>query len=239
MVGRRPDGNEIEGFETEEAEERQTVLDIRILELLSARMCHDLISPVSAINNGIELVTEIEDDMRGEAMSLIGDSAQAASSLLQFYRAALGSARSADGGPLGVSEARKRALEALGGGRIEIDWADAGSAAPSFVAGRNVKLLLALVMLAHDVLPGAGQITVRLTLEGAVAAAEVSAAKEGFIVSEEFAAAIDGSVAPETLTPKTVTGAYTRLLAETLGTSLDCDMEPGHAAFRVRLSDLG
>lgn len=215
-------------------------MDIRILELLSARMCHDLISPVSAINNGIELVTEIEDDMRGEAMSLIGDSATAASALLQFYRAALGSARSADGGPLGVVEARKRTLEALGGGRIEIDWPESeAKAVPSFVAGRNVKLVLALCMLASDVLPGAGGIAVRLTPDGGSVALEVSAAKEGFAVSEAFAAVLDGSVAMEALTPKTVTAAYSRLLAETLCTSLECDMESGRAAFRARLTDQG
>lgn len=211
-------------------------MDIRIIELLSARLCHDLISPVSAINNGIELVTEMEDDMRGEAMSLIGDSATAAARLLQFYRAALGSARAADGGPLSVGEARKRTLEALGGGRIAIDWPEPDMAeALSFVAGRNVKLVLALVMLAHDVLPGAGEIAVRLTPDGMSAAVEVSARKEGFVLSEAFEAAITGSVAPEVLTPKTVTGAYGRLLAETLGTSLHCDAEPGRVAFRVRL----
>lgn len=203
-------------------------------------MCHDLISPVSAINNGIELVTEIEDDMRGEAMSLIGDSAGAASTLLQFYRAALGSARSANGGPLGVEEARKRTLEALGGGRINIDWPESeATAAPSFVAGRNVKLVLALVMLASDVLPGAGDIAVRLTPDDGAVVLEVSAAKEGFAVSEAFAAALQGADAAGALTPKTVTAAYSRLLAETLGTSLEYDVAPGRAAFRARLADQG
>ena len=54
------------------------VVDIRLIELLSARMCHDLISPVSAIGNGVELMTEFDDQMQGEALGLIGESAQAA-----------------------------------------------------------------------------------------------------------------------------------------------------------------
>jgi histidine phosphotransferase ChpT len=49
------------------------LLDLRVLELLSSKLCHDLISPVSAINNGVELIEDIGGDVVDEAMSLIGN----------------------------------------------------------------------------------------------------------------------------------------------------------------------
>ncbi len=67
-------------------------VDPRVIELLCSRLCHDLISPVSAINNGFELIAEFGDEMRGEAMSLMGDSAREAARRLKFFRIAFGAA---------------------------------------------------------------------------------------------------------------------------------------------------
>jgi hypothetical protein len=72
-------------------------IDARLLELISARLCHDLVGPVSAIGNGVELVTEFGEDMRGEALALIAQSAAEAANRLQFFRIAFGSAAGADG----------------------------------------------------------------------------------------------------------------------------------------------
>jgi histidine phosphotransferase ChpT len=63
-------------------------LDSRVTELLCARLCHDLIGPIAAVNNGVELVRDYGDEMQGEALALIGESANKASQLLQFYRVA-------------------------------------------------------------------------------------------------------------------------------------------------------
>lgn len=192
-------------------------MDIRILELLSARMCHDLISPVSAIGNGVELVTEFDDQMQGEALSLIGESARAASRLLQFYRAALGSARASDGGPLGLDEARLRTLEALGNGRIHINWPEAGVMSDRQVSRLGVKLLMSLVLLASDLLPGAGEIIVGGRQDEKGIAAEVSAVKDGYTLSNEDRRAIARITSSDDLTPRTVIAYYCAALAESLG----------------------
>jgi hypothetical protein len=68
-------------------------------------MCHDLISPVLAIGNDVELVTGFDYGMQGKALRLIGESDAAASRLLQCYRAAFGAARSSDGSPFGLAGA--------------------------------------------------------------------------------------------------------------------------------------
>lgn len=65
-------------------------LDLRAVELLCSRLCHDLVSPVGAISNGVELLTEMGPD--AEALTLVGQSAQAAANRLKFYRVAYGAA---------------------------------------------------------------------------------------------------------------------------------------------------
>lgn len=68
---------------------------------LASRLCHDLISPVGAVNSGIELLTEFGDDPDGESMQLIATSAKTASEKLQFFRIAYGNAGSGANIPLG------------------------------------------------------------------------------------------------------------------------------------------
>src|SRR5947208_13565071 len=61
-------------------------VDLRVVELLAARLCHDLIGPVAAIGNGAELLADEDADFVRDAVALVGDSARKANSRLQFYR---------------------------------------------------------------------------------------------------------------------------------------------------------
>src|SRR6516162_1014223 len=69
-------------------------IDMRVLDLLTARLCHELNGPIAAINNGVERRAEDDADPgflfgRGcmrDAASLVSDSARRAGSRLQFYR---------------------------------------------------------------------------------------------------------------------------------------------------------
>jgi len=53
----------------------EPTIELRVAELLASRLCHDLISPVGAVNNGTELLTEFGEDPDGESMQLIATSA--------------------------------------------------------------------------------------------------------------------------------------------------------------------
>ena len=75
-------------------------IDLRVLELLSSKICHDLISPVSAINNGVELIEDIGGSVVDEAMQLIGTSAGLAARRLKMFRIAYGRAGSEENVPL-------------------------------------------------------------------------------------------------------------------------------------------
>src|ERR1700745_1622078 len=74
-------------------------IDLRVVELLAARLCHDLIGPVAAVGNGAELLAEEEPEFIRDAVSLVGDSAKKASRRLQFHRCAWGFSGGALTGP--------------------------------------------------------------------------------------------------------------------------------------------
>src|SRR5256885_16016927 len=98
-------------------------VDLRVLELLSSRLCHELISPVGAINNGIELMDEDDPDFVKEATQLIGNSARTAGRRLDFYRFAYGSGRAGTG--------RDVAMGLLEGGKARCTWDDAVNDLPN------------------------------------------------------------------------------------------------------------
>src|SRR6185437_6806303 len=78
--------------------EMSMLVEMRVVELLNSRLCHELVSPVGAINNGVELLGEEDPDFVRDAIQLIGQSARKASQRLQFYRFAYGTAVSAGSG---------------------------------------------------------------------------------------------------------------------------------------------
>jgi histidine phosphotransferase ChpT len=93
--------------------------DLQILELVSSRLCHDLISPVGAVANGLELMAEEGDDeLMADARRLVESSSQRASALLQMFRSAYGNAGNQPS--FGAGEAVKLAREALDGNRVEL-----------------------------------------------------------------------------------------------------------------------
>jgi histidine phosphotransferase ChpT len=92
--------------------------DLSILELVCSRLCHDLISPVGAVGNGLELMAEEGDaELMEDARKLVESSTQRASALLQMFRCAYGNA--GNQASFGAGEAVKLAREALDANRVE------------------------------------------------------------------------------------------------------------------------
>jgi histidine phosphotransferase ChpT len=125
--------------------------------LLCSRLCHDLLSPVGALNNGIELLADEQDpDMRARCIDLLGESARASANKLKFFRLAFGAA-GGFGEEVDTREART-AIEGLFGldGRIQIGWmVDEPTMSKS-----ALKILLNLVLIAGDALVRGGRLDV-------------------------------------------------------------------------------
>jgi len=125
--------------------------------LLCSRLCHDLMSPVGALNNGIELLADEQDpDMRDRCLELLSDSAKATANKLKFFRLAFGAA-GGFGDQVATSEART-ALEGLVGadGKIELGW----MVGAEKLSKGATKLLLNLALIAGDALVRGGRLDV-------------------------------------------------------------------------------
>src|SRR5215469_1849385 len=130
---------------------------VDLASLLCSRLCHDLMSPVGALNNGIELLgDETDAEMREKCLELLGDSARATASKLKFFRLAFG----AGGGfaeEIDTAEAQAT-LEGLFGaeGKVELGWVVESSKLPKGA----IKLLLNLALLAGDALVRGGRLDI-------------------------------------------------------------------------------
>lgn len=131
--------------------------------LLCSRLCHDLMSPVGALNNGIELLADEQDpDMRDRCLELLSDSARVTANKLKFFRLAFGAA-GGFGDAVDTKEART-ALEGLIGtdGKVRLGWM-IGDAKLSKSA---TKLLLNLSLIASDALVRGGRLDVGAENDG-------------------------------------------------------------------------
>lgn len=127
--------------------------------LLSSRICHDVISPVGAIVNGLEVLEDEKDEeMRGFALDLIKKSARNASARLQFCRLAFGAAGSA-GASIDTGDAEQVARGLLADDRTQVEW----DAARVLMPKNKVKLVLNLCLIAAATIPRGGTIKVRIS----------------------------------------------------------------------------
>jgi histidine phosphotransferase ChpT len=130
---------------------------VELASLLCSRLCHDLLSPVGALNNGIELLADEQDpEMRERCLELLAESARASANKLKFFRIAFG-AGGGFGDEIDTREANS-ALEGLYGAdkRVELGWMVADDKLPKGA----VKLLLNLAMIAGDALVRGGRLDV-------------------------------------------------------------------------------
>ena len=130
--------------------------------LLCSRVCHDLISPVGAIVNGLEVLDEDKgEETKVFALDLIKKSAQQASAKLQFCRLAFGAAGSA-GAQIDLGDAEKVARGLLGDDKTTIVW----NLPRELLPKNRVKLLLNMLLIAVGTIPRGGTLTVGAAEDG-------------------------------------------------------------------------
>ena len=132
-----------------------TLSAVDLAALLCSRVCHDIISPVGAINNGLELLDEGGADQ--DAMNLIRQSAKNASARLQFARIAFGAAGSA-GMQIDTGDAEAVTTAFMANEKPELVWSGGRALLPK----NQVKLLLNLALVALAAIPRGGKITITL-----------------------------------------------------------------------------
>jgi histidine phosphotransferase ChpT len=185
---------------------------LELAALLCSRVCHDLISPVGAIVNGLEVLDDNpKPEDRDFALDLIRKSAKTASARLQFCRLAFGAAGSASA-QIDLGDALNMAKGHIEDGKCTIAWN-----LPRLLLPKNrVKLLLNMLIIAQQTIPRGGTLTVDPTGEGEAMAFRVTAAGLNARVPQNIVTLLSSDQGPS-VDAHAVQPYYTRLLAESCG----------------------
>ena len=203
--------------------------------LLVSRVCHDLISPVAAISNGLEILADEQDaEMRAHAMRLIEHSVGQAKARLLFARMAFGAMGSA-GAEIDLREVEAVADEFFKVGKAKLSWES-----PSIAVDKEiVRVLLNLAALGADCIPRGGILSVKVE------------APRGALVCSIVAKGLKANLAPdikeglalatpaEDLTGRTIAPFVTALLAKRLGGSITHSHEGDTVRFDVKFDRRG
>jgi histidine phosphotransferase ChpT len=177
--------------------------------LLCSRVCHDIISPVGAITNGLEVLEEEQsDEMKEFAFDLIRKSATQASAKLQFARIAFGAAGSA-GAEIDLADAEKVAAGLMAGEKAELSW----EAPRALMAKNKVKLLLNMLLLAMNAVPRGGTIKVTVSEQVDAPTFRFECSGPSARVPPSLERLVPGDIAGETIDAHAVQPYYAGLLA--------------------------
>src|SRR5207237_22208 len=166
--------------------------------LLCSRLCHDLLSPVGALNNGLELLADEHDpEMRARCLDLLNESARTSANKLKFFRLAFGAA-GGFGDEVDAREA-KAAIEGMfgEGGRVEIGW----MVEPATLSKPALKVLLNLALIAGDALVRGGRLDIGA--EKTANGTEMVVRAEGprLVLDPELRQALEGRTDAADVTP--------------------------------------
>jgi histidine phosphotransferase ChpT len=189
------------------------VESLDLAALLCSRVCHDLISPVGAIVNGLEVMEDDNDqETKAFAMDLIKKSVRQASAKLQFCRLAFGAAGSA-GAQIDLGDAEKVARGFLEDDKTSIAWN-----LPRLLMAKNrVKLLLNMLLIAGQSIPRGGKLVVDPVGEGEMMGFRISATGSYAKVPQAVPELLAGGSHNGSVDAHAVQPYYTGLLARDCG----------------------
>ncbi|RJF63766.1 histidine phosphotransferase ChpT [Rhodopseudomonas palustris] len=185
---------------------------LELAALLCSRVCHDLISPVGAIVNGLEVLDDSnKQEDKDFALDLIRKSAKTASARLQFCRLAFGAAGSA-GAQIDLGDAQNMARGHFEDDKTKITWN-----LPRLLLAKNrVKLLLNMLIIAQQTIPRGGTLTVEPVGDGEALSFRVISAGLNVRTPQNVVDMLSGRHAGP-IESHGVQPYYTRLLAEACG----------------------
>ena len=190
---------------------------LELASLLCSRLCHDLLSPVGALSNGLELLADEKDpEMRKRCFELLEQSAKISADKLKFFRLAFGAA-GGFGELVPVDEPRSLVDALIGNnGRITANWALGAPALPKTA----VKVLLNLSMIAIEALVRGGTLDIGAELREGASEIVIRAAGPKIAFDPVIGRALDGSLEPGELSSRTAPAFMLYQLAASTGGGL-------------------
>ena len=182
---------------------------LRVAELLSARLCHELAGPAAAVDNGVELILDLPLDPGPEAMALVAESSRQLTHRLRFYRFAYGYEGRGEAAGASPCELAARHFE---GGKIACDYG-------AKVCGLDLaqqQLGCNLLLVGADALVRGG----RLALDAAGSELRLEVSGEDVHLASEHVAALNPKTPAAAVTVRSVQAYFAGLLAHALGRRL-------------------
>ncbi len=213
-----------------------TISPVDFASLLCSRLCHDLLSPVGALNNGLELLAdETDPEMRLRCLELLSESAKASANKLKFFRLAFGAA-GGFGETVDSREARA-AIEGLFGDnhRVKLGWLVEDAVLPK----PAIKVLLNLSLIAGDALVRGGQLDIGAETRGDTVEIVVRGDGPRIILDSELRSALEGASADMVITPRAAAAFLVHALVDENGGTLqvsppDAEVLLFGVAFKLR-----
>lgn len=185
------------------------MLPVDFSSLLCSRLCHDLISPIGALNNGIELLEDDDNDneRQKQCLALLKESALQASNRLKFFRLAFGSGGNYEANiPMG--EVKSAISGLFPAEKVTIQWLVADTALPKTA----VKVLLNLSLIAGESLVRGGTLSLAAERHGKFIEIGVKAEGPKTVLSDDFRRALEGTLPKESIDSRAAPAALARQL---------------------------
>lgn len=195
--------------------------------LLCSRLCHDLVSPVGALSNGIEILADEQDEaMREQVIALIERSARQTAARLQFFRLAFG-AGGGFGSRIETREAKKALGGLLDGSKTVLDW----QVEPVTMGRDGLKLMLGLALIAFEGLVRGGRLGIALQERAGLARLAIAAEGERFILLDPIRRALEGTLPEAEAEPRSAPALLAGHVARHLGCAIEVETGAGTASF--------
>jgi histidine phosphotransferase ChpT len=210
-----------------------TLDSLDLAALLCSRVCHDEISPVGAIVNGLEVLEDENDaSMRDFALDLIRKSAKQASARLQFARLAFGAAGSA-GASIDLGDAEQVARGMFQDDKVAFSW----SAPRALFPKNRVKLLLNLVVIATTAVPRGGSVAV--TVQGDAESCEFTLLSKGLNarIPPHAEALLAGAPEGGTVDAHGIQVFYAGMVARAAGMNVTLGLQGDEVTIRATMAD--
>ena len=197
--------------------------DIEFTALMVSRVCHDLVGPLGAVVNGLEVLEDERDAvMREDAIKLVTSSANQALARIQFMRIAFGAAGSA-GAELDLGEIGRLIEGLLEGGKVRLEWN-----VPRTYWGKNwAKLLMNATLLGVDSLPRGGVVTVEAGADAAAPKFRVIASGQVARMSEDVERTLRGEPPAGPVDARGIQPVLTQRLAREVNAGLAVSAREG------------
>ena len=188
--------------------------EIEFSALMVSRVCHDLVGPLGAVVNGLEVLEDERDaGMREDALKLVSSSANQALARIQFMRIAFGAAGSA-GAELDLQEVGRLIAGLLEGGKTRLEW----NVPHAYWAKDWAKLLMNATLLGADCLPRGG--VVRVDATDNPPAFKIHASGTHIRVSEDVEKSLRGEQSDDGLDARGIQPFLTHKLSRTVNAGL-------------------